>query len=225
MIEAYNVSKRYYLNGGKWLNVFQDVNFKLLPQEKVGFLGLNGSGKTTICKLISNAEPPSSGRINITSSISWPIGVFNCLAMNLTGYENIKFICLAYNVNPRKITEQIEHFAELEGYMDIPINAYSNGMRAKLAFFIAFSLEFDFYICDEITSVGDASFRQKASDFFENIIKDRGLILCSHSKENISKNVDYVYIVHNEAISEKYAVKDGLELYNRIVNKLTNEKN
>ncbi len=217
MIAAKNISKNYYINGGKWLKVLSDVSFSIEPGERVGFLGLNGSGKTTICKLISNAEPPSSGLIEISSSISWPIGVFNCLSENLTGYENIKFISLAYGVNPRKITEQIEHFAELKGYMDIPVNAYSNGMKAKLAFFIAFSLEFDFYICDEVTSVGDVSFKQKADEFFKTIIRDKGLILCSHSQANMMENVEKVILVYNNGVSDKLSTEDGFELYMDII--------
>ncbi len=216
MIQGTNIAKDYFINNRRRLKVFDKINFKIEENEKVGFLGLNGSGKSTICKIISQAEPISSGELVVSSSISWPIGIYNCLKESLTADENIKFISIAYGIDSKKISDQIEHYAELKGFMSNPIKTYSAGMRAKLAFFIAFSIEFDFYICDEITSVGDVSFRKKAQEFFDTIVKDKGLILCSHNSENIKKNVDKVYVVYNGKLSEKLEVNEGLSFYEEI---------
>ena len=216
MIQGTNISKDYFINNQRRLQVFKRINFKIETNEKVGFLGLNGSGKSTICKMISQAEPISSGELNISSTISWPIGIYNCLKESLTAIENINFVSIAYGIDSKKIVDQIEYYAELNGFMSNPIKTYSSGMRAKLAFFIAFSIEFDFYICDEITSVGDVSFRKKAQEFFDTIVKDKGLILCSHNSENIKKNVDKVYVVYNGRLSEKLEVTEGLKFYEKI---------
>ena len=216
MIQGSSISKDYFINNQKRLQVFNNINFTIERNEKVGFLGLNGSGKSTICKIISQSEPISSGELKISSSISWPIGIYNCLKESLTAIENIRFISIAYGIDSKKISEQIEYYAELKGFMSNPIKTYSAGMRAKLAFFIAFSIEFDFYICDEITSVGDVSFRKKAQEFFDTIVKDKGLILCSPNSENIKKNVDKVYVVYNGGLSEKLDVSDGLQFYEKI---------
>lgn len=216
MIQGTNISKDYFINNQRRLQVFKRINFKIETNEKVGFLGLNGSGKSTICKMISQAEPISSGELNISSTISWPIGIYNCLKESLTAIENINFVSIAYGIDSKKIVDQIEYYAELNGFMSNPIKTYSSGMRAKLAFFIAFSIEFDFYICDEITSVGDVSFRKKAQEFFDTIVRDKGLILCSHNSENIKKNVDKVYVVYNGRLSEKLEVTEGLKFYEKI---------
>jgi len=216
MIQGTNISKDYFINNQRRLQVFKRINFKIETNEKVGFLGLNGSGKSTICKIISQAEPISTGELNISSTISWPIGIYNCLKESLTAIENINFVSIAYGIDSKKIVDQIEYYAELNGFMSNPIKTYSSGMRAKLAFFIAFSIEFDFYICDEITSVGDVSFRKKAQEFFDTIVRDKGLILCSHNSENIKKNVDKVYVVYNGRLSEKLEVTEGLKFYEKI---------
>ena len=216
MIQGTNISKDYFINNQRRLQVFKKINFKIETNEKVGFLGLNGSGKSTICKIISQAEPISTGELNISSTISWPIGIYNCLKESLTAIENINFVSIAYGIDSKKIVDQIEYYAELNGFMSNPIKTYSSGMRAKLAFFIAFSIEFDFYICDEITSVGDVSFRKKAQEFFDTIVRDKGLILCSHNSENIKKNVDKVYVVYNGRLSEKLEVTEGLKFYEKI---------
>lgn len=216
MIQGTNISKDYFINNQRRLQVFKKINFKIETNEKVGFLGLNGSGKSTICKIISQAEPISAGELNISSTISWPIGIYNCLKESLTAIENINFVSIAYGIDSKKIVDQIEYYAELNGFMSNPIKTYSSGMRAKLAFFIAFSIEFDFYICDEITSVGDVSFRKKAQEFFDTIVRDKGLILCSHNSENIKKNVDKVYVVYNGRLSEKLEVTEGLKFYEKI---------
>ena len=216
MIQGTNISKDYFINNQRRLQVFKRINFKIETNEKVGFLGLNGSGKSTICKMISQAEPISAGELNISSTISWPIGIYNCLKESLTAIENINFVSIAYGIDSKKIVDQIEYYAELNGFMSNPIKTYSSGMRAKLAFFIAFSIEFDFYICDEITSVGDVSFRKKAQEFFDTVVRDKGLILCSHNSENIKKNVDKVYVVYNGRLSEKLEVTEGLKFYEKI---------
>lgn len=224
MISFDNVGKKYSIGGAKELEALKNVCLSINSGEKIGFLGLNGSGKSTLCKLIAGSEPPSSGKITKTSTVSWPIGVFNTLAPNLTGAENIKFISLLYGLDYKIILGQVTEMAGLDKNLNYQIKTYSAGMRAKLAFFLAFSINFDFYICDEITAVGDIAFRETAESFFKEIIAKKGLILCSHNQMNIRKNVESVYIINDNTISKKLSVEDGISRYLNIVNESKNAK-
>lgn len=219
MIKAKNISKTYQLINGDSIEVFKSVNFEINPNEKVGFLGLNGSGKSTICKIIAGAEPVSSGIINVNCTTSWPIGVFNCLSPQLTALENINFISLAYGVDYDLIVDQVIQYTDLKDFMNKQIRTYSAGMRAKLAFFIAYSINFDIYICDEITAVGDARFREIANDIFQIVKQEKGLVLCSHNVANVRKNVDHIYIIDDGKISIRYPTEEGISIYNDIIKK------
>ena len=97
MIQGNNISKDYFIDNQKRLQVFNNINFNIERNEKVGFLGLNGSGKSTICKIISQSEPISSGELKISSSISWPIGIYNCLKELLAKPLHKKWIKLIKN--------------------------------------------------------------------------------------------------------------------------------
>ena len=206
MIKLNNVAKYYSDRIGERKTVFKNINLKVEDGEKVGILGLNGAGKTTLCKILAGSEPPSSGDIFKPSSTSWPIGIFNSVDNNLTGEQNIKFICMLFDVAPKQLIKQIGEFSGLGSALKSRVSTYSAGMRAKLAFFLAFSFEFDFYIVDEATSVGDANFKEKADQIFKSVTKNKGLLLCSHNQNLIKKNADYAYVLNNQSISEKLPV-------------------
>lgn len=221
MIELNNITKRYSSKLFESREILKNVNLKIEKGEKVGFLGLNGAGKTTLCKILCGSEPPTEGEIKINGTTSWPIGIFDSLSNNLTGVENIVFICTVFDIDPRPLITQIKEISKLGDMIDKPVSMYSSGMRARLAFFLAFSIDFDFYVCDEITSVGDKNFSSIADKFFSEVIKERGLILCSHITQKILKNVDNVFVLHDGTISEKFPVQEGIDYYNQ----LTNENN
>lgn len=217
MIEFKNVAKSYTGSLLSSKTILENVNFNICKGEKIGFLGLNGAGKSTICKMISGAEPATKGKINITSTTSWPIGIFNSLSPNLTGNENILFISKIYGLEYKVLREQVAFYSQLKSDLNQLVSTYSSGMRARLAFFLAFSIDFDFYVCDEVTSVGDKAFRKIADEFFKEVTSQNGLILCSHSEANIKKHVDYVYLVHNNTVSKKFNLDEGIQNYNKIV--------
>lgn len=216
MIKLSNVAKYYSDRIGEKKLVFRNINLEVGVGEKVGLLGLNGAGKTTLCKILAGSEPPSSGKIFRPSSTSWPIGIFNSVDNNLTGEQNIKFICMLFDVSSERPIKQIGEFSGLGNALKYRVSTYSAGMRAKLAFFLAFSFEFDFYIVDEATSVGDATFKEKANQLFKDVTKNKGLLLCSHSENLIRKNTDYAYVLNNQSISEKLPVELAIELYKEL---------
>jgi capsular polysaccharide transport system ATP-binding protein len=179
MITLNNITKYYPLRRGKRL-VLDNISFTLKRGERLGILGCNGSGKSTLIRIISGAEYPSSGTIDRQMSLSWPLAFQGGFAGSLTGLDNLRFICRIYNVSYEEALPKVEAFTELGLYLREPVMRYSAGMRAKLAFAISMAVDFDCYLIDEITAVGDTRFRDRCRDELLNKKADHALIMVSH---------------------------------------------
>ncbi len=136
MIELVNVNKIYPTGHGP-AHVLRDVNFQVKPGEHVGILGRNGAGKSTVIRLISGAEQPSSGLVSRQMSVSWPLAFGGAFQGTLTGMDNYRFICRIYAVDPAEKIEFLQEFSELGAYLNEPVRTYSAGMMARLAFGIS----------------------------------------------------------------------------------------
>jgi capsular polysaccharide transport system ATP-binding protein len=160
MICIEHVTKQYATRHGS-VTVLDDVNLNIRPGEKVGILGRNGAGKSTIIRLISGAERPTSGRITRGMSVSWPLAFGGAFQGTLTGLDNLRFICRVYGTSTEDKLPFVQEFSELGRYLHEPVKTYSAGMRARLAFAISMVIEFDCFLIDEIVAVGDSRFHEK----------------------------------------------------------------
>ena len=184
MIEFRNVSKSYPTVAGR--KVVLDGLSLLLPWgAKVGVLGRNGAGKSTLLGMISGAVRPDGGAISRRGAISWPLGFSGSFHNDLTGAQNVRFVARIYGMDTEALVDFVDDFAELGEFMDMPLRAYSAGMRARLAFGMSMGVAFDWYLVDEITAVGDSSFRNKALNAFRTRLADAGLLVTSHSAATI----------------------------------------
>lgn len=184
MIAIEDVSKVYHTRQGPH-RVLDQVNLRIERGEKVGILGRNGAGKSTLIRLIGGAEYPSSGRVRREMSVSWPLAFGGAFHPNLTGFDNLRFICRVYGVDYAAVVPYIEEFTELGVFLREPVVHYSDGMRARLAFGLSLAIEFDCFLIDEIIAVGDSRFHEKCkAELFEKR-KDRAFILVSHNPETI----------------------------------------
>lgn len=186
MIKVNNVTKRYPLRSG-WKTVLNDISFELQKGERVGILGRNGAGKSTLIRLLSGVEPPTSGSIERSMSISWPLAFSGAFQGSLTGLDNLRFISRIYNVDFKRMRDFTEEFAELGEFLQEPVKTYSSGMKARLAFALSLSVEFDCYLIDEVIAVGDSRFSAKCREELFEKRKDRSLILVSHSPTAIKE--------------------------------------
>lgn len=179
MIVADHVHKVYPTRQGNRV-VLNDVSFSLGRGEKLGILGRNGAGKSTLIRLVGGAEQPTSGTITRSMSVSWPIAFGGAFQNALTGMDNVRFISRIYKQDYRSNLEFVQDFTELGLYLREPVRSYSQGMRARLAFAISMIIEFDCYLIDEITAVGDARFHEKCEvELFQNRA-DRAMLIVSH---------------------------------------------
>jgi capsular polysaccharide transport system ATP-binding protein len=189
MIEIENVVKEYQTRSGP-VRVLNNVNLTVRAGQQLGILGRNGAGKSTIIRLISGTEMPTAGTVRRSMSVSWPLAFGGAFQGTLTGYDNLRFICRVYGIDPTDCIDFVEDFSELGIYLREPIRSYSSGMRARLAFAISMTVNFDCYLIDEIIAVGDARFHAKCmTELFEKRA-DRAKIIVSHDSGYIRQHCD-----------------------------------
>ena len=217
MIQLINVSKKYPTRNG-WTTVLNDVNLTLKRGQKLGVLGRNGAGKSTLIRLMSGAEPPSSGKIIRDMSISWPLAFSGGFQGSLTGIDNLKFICRVYGADYQKVRDYVEDFAELGKYMYEPLKSYSSGMRARLAFGLSMAIEFDCYLIDEVMAVGDQRFKDRCRiELFEKR-KDRAMIFVSHSSSTVKKVCDSACVLDKGTLYSFRQIDEAFDFYEKISN-------
>jgi capsular polysaccharide transport system ATP-binding protein len=215
MIELRNLCKSYRTRKGI-KTVLNQVNAVFRPGQNIGILGRNGAGKSTLLRLIGGAEMPTSGKILRGASISWPIGFSGGFHGSLTGRENLRFISRIYNADIGKVTAFVEDFSELGEYLDMPISTYSSGMKSKLAFGLSMAIDFDFYLIDEVTAVGDESFKAKSKAEFARRRDHSTLIVVSHNVATIREYCNIAAVLDGGQLTMYDQVKPAIEHYHLI---------
>lgn len=184
MIIADHVHKIYPTRQGN-RTVLNDICFSIDHGEKLGILGRNGAGKSTLVRLISGAERPTSGTITRNMTVSWPLAFGGAFQGSLTGFDNVRFISRIYSQDYTQNIDFVQDFTELGLYLREPVRSYSQGMRARLAFAISMIIEFDCYLIDEVSAVGDARFHEKCAIELFDKRADRAMLIISHDPEYV----------------------------------------
>jgi len=180
MIVLENLTKTFYLKGQR-KTVARNINAVFPTGAVVGLLGRNGAGKSTLMRMVSGNIDPTSGRVLSDGSISYPVGFSGSFHGDLTGAQNTRFVARLYGIETEALVDFVRDFAELGGHFHLPFRTYSSGMKARLAFGVSMGIPFDFYLIDEVTAVGDASFREKSRVLFEARMENAGALFVSHS--------------------------------------------
>ncbi len=181
-----------------------------------GLLGVNGAGKTTTLKVIAGTELPNSGRVRRTVRVSWPLGFGGGFHTAMTGRENVHFVARIYGADPRKAAMFVEEFSELGDYFDAPVKTYSSGMGARLAFGMSMAIDFDVYLIDEITGVGDMRFQKRCQEAFEQRRKNSSVIFVSHSMQAVADYCDRGGVLVDGRLFMFDSVAKAIEMYNRM---------
>ena len=216
MFELRNVTKSYLTPNGRRY-VFRNLSLAIPPGKNIGLIGRNGAGKTTLMRLLGGADVPDSGTIATDRSISWPVGLTGGFQGSMSGRDNIKFVCRIYGATGEAMREKIRYvqeFAEIGDWIDEPIKTYSSGMRSRVAFGLSMAFDFDYYLIDEVMSVGDAQFKRKCADVFKEKMQKSNVVLVSHSMPEIEKLCDIVLLVRDGGIQVYEDVAEGIKAYN-----------
>lgn len=215
MIRLEKITKTYHTNAGTH-TVFKDLDLEIPTGCGVAFLGPNGVGKTTLINIIGGAEKPNSGQIFTDGRISWPVGLAGGFQPSLTARENVKFVARLYanKQDVKEIVRFVEDFAEIGEYFDMPIRTYSSGMRSRVSFGLSMAFDFDYYLIDEVTAVGDPAFKKKCNEALaQKRQSEAGFIVVSHQMDIVKKFCDYVAILSPDGVRVFDDVQKGIDVY------------
>lgn len=212
MIELRNVSKAYVTPTG--LNqVLDDVNIRFPARTGIGILGRNGAGKSTLLRIIGGAELPDSGEIIRRGRVSWPIGFSGGFNSSLTGEENCRFVARIYGQDIDHVVEASMEFAEIGTYFAMPVRTYSSGMRARLGFALSMAIDFDVYLVDEVTAVGDKPFQEKCREAFAARRERSSIIMVSHQFATIRQYCQQCAVLIDGRLQVFASVDEAEESY------------
>jgi capsular polysaccharide transport system ATP-binding protein len=216
VIRVESLTKSYLTLTGRKV-VFRDLSFAVPPGRNIGLIGRNGAGKSTLMRLISGVDEPDSGSIITPCSLSWPVGLSGGMQSLLTARENIRFVCRIHGVRGDLMQQKIEfvrEFADIGSHFDEPMNTYSSGMRARVAFGTSMAFRFDYYLIDEIMAVGDVTFRAKSRVVFAERMEKANVIMVSHSMTQIKRMCDFVVMLEDGKALLYEDVDEGIAAYN-----------
>ena len=190
VIKAEHVSVCFKM-GKKPFWALKDVSFSINKGEIVGIIGSNGAGKTTLCRTLVGIYKPNTGTLFVDGKTSSLLSLGSGFNPQLAAEDNIYLNGMMIGIPKKRLKElkdDIIDFAELREDIDKPIKSYSSGMRSKLGFSIAAAVQPELFIIDEALSAGDASFRKKASETIQDMIKNaEAVLVVTHSLDFVEK--------------------------------------
>ncbi len=218
MKEAFGLNKKhkaklhYALNG---------VNMQIRQGETVGIIGTNGSGKSTILKIITGVLNPTEGEVKVNGRISALLELGAGFNMEYNGIENVYLNGTMMGFSEKEIDEklpEILEFADIGDYVTQPVKTYSSGMFVRLAFAVAINIEPEILIVDEALSVGDVFFQAKCYHKFEEFKKmGKTIVFVSHDLSSISKYCDRVFLLNKGNLLGEGSPKEMIDAYKRVL--------
>jgi lipopolysaccharide transport system ATP-binding protein len=195
----------------------KDINFEVFAGETIGFIGINGAGKSTILGLLAGVLKPSSGQVTVDGRIAPLLELGAGFHTELSGRENILLNGILLGMLKREVEEKrdaIIEFSELEEFIDQPIRTYSSGMLARLGFSVAVHCEPDILLLDEVLSVGDQDFQKKCIEKMLGFKRSgKTIIFVSHSAQQIEEICDRVIWIEKGKVELSGNVEEVLPNY------------
>lgn len=185
-IDLQHVYKSYPVRGGVKV-VARDLSASFPGGVSVALMGRNGAGKSSLLRMIAGSLRPDRGDIRLRGRVSWPVGFAGSFHPDLTGRQNLRFVARLYGVDSDDLLAMVQDFAEVGAHFDQPLRSYSSGMRSRLAFGLSMAIDFDTYLVDEVTAVGDARFKEKSLQLFQQRMRGRGAIVVNHSLQTLRR--------------------------------------
>ena len=188
------------------VQALKDISLDIKPGDRVGLLGHNGAGKTSLLRMMAGIYEPTSGLIRVQGRVSSFINLGLGMDLEATGTENILLCGLMFGLEfdeIRRLTPSIGEFSGLGDFLDMPVRTYSSGMSMRLVFSIVTSVHAEILLMDEWLSVGDAEFVEHAEQRLRNLVDSASiLVLASHNEEKVKSICNVIVrLEHGEIIS------------------------
>lgn len=215
MIDFINLSKSYGV-GASQKEVLRGVNFSFPAGLSVGILGGEGCGKTTLLRILSGLERPSSGRVETEKLVSWPIDG-SVVQSSLSPADNVRFVCRVYGDSPeleRQRLDFVRSFSGVDEYFKVPVKKCPAGVKTRLSFGLVFAFDFDYYLIDDGFLVGgDALFKKKVKSFLRGRLKKANAIFASRDVADVKDFCDAVAVLDHGSLRLFLDVNEGLGFY------------
>lgn len=199
------------------VEAIKSLTLRLEDGDRLGLIGHNGAGKTSLLRVISGVYPPQQGEVNIIGKSASFTDITLGMDMEATGYENIIFRCVFLGLTfqeARDLSPSIAEFSELGEFLDMPVRTYSTGMFVRLAFSISTSIEPDILIMDEMIGAGDASFIEKAKARIDGLLeKTKILVISSHDMGIVQKICNKVMWLEKGEVKMMGSAEEVLAAY------------
>ena len=203
------------------LHALKDVSFTIGQGETVGIIGTNGSGKSTILKIITGVVNPTSGTVDVNGRISALLELGAGFNQEYTGIENIYLNGTMMGFSREEIDARMESilkFADIGDFVNQPVKTYSSGMFVRLAFALAINIDPEILIVDEALSVGDVFFQAKCYHKFEEFKKQgKTILFVSHDLGSIAKYCDRVILLNKGDLVAQGGPKEIVDLYKQLL--------
>ena len=197
------------------------VNLTIRKGETVGIIGTNGSGKSTILKIITGVLSPTEGEVNVDGHISALLELGAGFNMEYNGIDNIYLNGMMIGFSEEEITKRLDailEFADIGDYVYQPVKTYSSGMFVRLAFAVAINIDPEILIVDEALSVGDVFFQAKCYHKFEEFkAQGKTILFVSHDLSSISKYCDRAVLLNQGVMLGEGTPKKMIDIYKQVL--------
>ena len=196
-----SVIRRVRREGDPDFWALREVSFEISNGESVGVIGPNGAGKSTLLQVLAGILTPTEGMVAVDGHISSLLTLGVGFDEDLSGTDNIRLAGAFMGLPHRDVEEQLQgiiDYAELGQFIDAPIKTYSSGMRARLGFAIATSVDPDILLLDEVLATGDAAFREKSKQRVLELVKGaKAIMLVTHDMQWVREYCNRAILLEN----------------------------
>jgi len=213
MLEFDNVSKSFW-TGQQRKVILDRVSFRVELGRSLGILAPNGTGKTTLIKMMADLEKPDEGTIRRGCRISFPLGFMGGVLTRLSAVENARYIARLYGLDPDYVEAFCRWLCDLGEYFDQPLGTYSSGMRARFTFSLLLALDFDIYLIDEgMPSSTDVEFNRKAGEILRERLASTTVVIVSHQPKTLEKFAREAAVLMDGQLYMFESLEEAKQLY------------
>lgn len=213
MLEFDNVSKSFW-TGTQRKVILDRASFRVELGESLGILAPNGTGKTTLIKMMAGLEKPDEGEIRRGCRISFPLGFMGGVVSKHSAHENARYIARLYGLDPDYVEAYCRWLCGLGEYFDQPLGTYSSGMKARFTFSLMLALDFDMYLIDEgMPNSTDVEFNKKAAAILAERLRTTTIIIVSHQASVLEKFARKAGVLLNGQLIMFETLEEAKQLY------------